>query len=913
MKVDAVNASYQARLYHPAKVNNDTNSETIAQTVYPRKMVAITFKGGNKGDILHVCGECKPFNQEGGVATVVDDYKKLNNISPTEKGRTVIVTPYYNGNVKYNDAWYREGVDVVRVPQGLPDGHILKGKEGQPLYIKADLGKNDLMEVLKSNQDFFLLEEVSSKTMKWGMQEDAPIKLLKVVSDKNGKSINDQIYFVFTEATAFDPKPYSAGQYSSAVKPIVNSWNGDPYAKFNKATVEFMEEISKHQNNGFDPGTVVCSDSQAAYVTHYMAQKNAAGEEFFRGKAPMQIGHNLGDGYIGITGTRNMLINLDLMSPEELKAMISSSEYAKAAAEGAESESKFLQEALNAEGFKAHNKFSAISVATHYGNVGYLKKLGGVSQGYVDETVINPEIAPYLFEDIKELKEKGIFVGLTNPLNSSESAFNGFGPDGYKKEIKIKLADGTEEVIKPMQLLDPAKKDTITLKEVREVKRQNKINFLERFLSKYDNACVLENGGQWSRPGVGTSTIRAGMARDMSIVQNIDIPKYLDLLKKGKEDVKIVVSWGRGDFQKGFDETLMAFKKYVKKTGDKTTLLVMGGDLSVDKAEGKRIKDLAELMSKDESLKGRIMLIDGFAPGRAMAMMGDASSPASRFMPCELIDLESKAQLCTPIVPDGQGMHQKNFDPDIASEKAMADSFKTKHQYYSSRDELLKVADEETRTSFEKVYNRAKNEISARYKKQVGKDISKEKLEELLLNGNGNKIIDQMSTEYRDALRKLRDEVMSDEIADAMKRCLIDHRNDEVANTILRNQIKMQTGWENNQAIIRSDKPSAELYREIFRQDAKDINKEDVIGYGGKRYGSSSSSMKAVTFKEKLGNFFKKPATKWTLGIVAAAGIICAGYALFKGKPQKPDINKQEIAASQNATEYNDEFEEEDV
>jgi hypothetical protein len=252
-------------------------------------------------------------------------------------------------------------------------------------------------------------------------------------------------------------------------------------------------------------------------------------------------------------------------------------------------------------------------------------------------------------------------------------------------------------------------------------------------------------------------------------------------------------------------------------------------------------------------------------------------------------------------------MAQKNFDPDIPSEKTMADSFKTKHQYYSSREELLQVADEETKSSFNKVYNKVKSEISARYKKQVGKDISAEKLEELLLNGNGNKIIDQMSSDYRDALRKLRDEVMSDELAESMKRCLIDHRNDEVANTILRNQINMQTGWENNQAIIRSDKPSAELYREIFRQDAKDIKKEDVIGYGGKRYGSGSNSIKSGTFKEKLGNFIRKPATKWTLGIVGAAAIIGAGYALLKDNSKL--VNRKKSVVAQNAALYNDESE----
>ena len=145
---------------------------------------------------------------------------------------------------------------------------------GQPVYISADLSKTSVKDALEARKDYWLLEEVADKKMSWGMQKDAPVKLLKVVSDANNQPFKDDVFMVFTEATAYDPKPYSANQYSSKVKDIVRSWNGDPYAKFDKAVVECMEDISKKMGN-FDPGTVVCSDSQAAYTTHYMARKNA--------------------------------------------------------------------------------------------------------------------------------------------------------------------------------------------------------------------------------------------------------------------------------------------------------------------------------------------------------------------------------------------------------------------------------------------------------------------------------------------------------------------------------------------------------------------------------------------------------------------------------------------------------------
>ncbi len=876
MRINAINpANVTSAMARRAKDVPETEGITK-----PEGFSIISFRGGNKGDVLHVVAECKPFNQAGGVATVVEDYKKLNNISPTEKGRTVLVTPYYNGIVKYDSNWIRQSVELPKVPEGLPDGHILKGKEGQPIYVKADLGKQKLIDVLKTGKDFWLLEDVKEKKMTWGMQEDAPIRLLKVKSDAKGQALKDDIYMIFSEATAYYPSPYAEGQYSSTSKAIINSWNGDPYAKFDKAVVEFMEDITKHMNNGFDPGTVVCSDSQAAYVTHYMAQRNAAGQEFFKGKKPIQIGHNLGDGYIAQTGQRGMLINLDLFKPEELKALVESEEFVKAMTEGGKAETEFYNKFL--KGFTAENKLSAMSIATHYGNKGFLPAFGLVSQGYLDEVATNPELTPFMHKDIAALKAKGVAIGLTNPHNGNDSAFNGFGPEGYKKEVKIKFADGTEEVIQPMKTLKGVDKSAVTLEQVKALKRENKINFLTRFLPKYDNVQYMQPTG-WSDAGVGTTMIRAGMSdKSLSLVQNVNAQKYIDLLKSGK-DVNVIVSWGRGDFQKAFDEVLTSFKKYVAKTKDENAILVLGGDLSIDKVEGSKVKDIAALLSKDKDLSGRVLLMDGFSPGNPMAMMADAAVFPSRFAPCELTDLEAKKLLCTPIVADGQGLRQKNFDPDIPAEAAKADSFKTKHQFYSSREDMLKVAKDDVKNEFNKIYAKAKNEITARYKHQMSvESVPDNILEKILLTGHEDKAIGNVVAEYKDALRKLRDEVMTDELADSLERCLITHKNDDVAKTILKNQINIQTGWENNQAIIRSDNPSGELYRALFKKDAKSIESSDVIGFGAEKPKPKTSGSSSG-FWTKLGNWAHSKGGKWTIGIAAATAVAAGvGYAGYK-------------------------------
>ena len=79
----------------------------------------------------------------------------------------------------------------------------------------------------------------------------------------------------------------------------------------------------------------------------------------------------------------------------------------------------------------------------------------------------------------------------------------------------------------------------------------------------------------------GRMEILAGDAgRNAKIYGSID-PKYIDALKKG-EDVKLIVSWGRGDFQKGMSTVLDSFEKFAAKHND--AVLVFGGDMKYDQA-----------------------------------------------------------------------------------------------------------------------------------------------------------------------------------------------------------------------------------------------------------------------------------------------------------------------------------------
>ena len=170
MKINAIGTDYSSLRARNVK---NVKSEQPQGVNVPNGMSMISFKGGNKGDVLHVIAEVEPSFTTGGVATVGKDYKSLNNISQNEHGRTVIFTPYYNGDIKY-DAESGElikSVDVLKVPSNLPEGHPMKNKAGTPIFTKEDLAAKKLEDILKDPGKFIELEEVTQKDMQWGLQD----------------------------------------------------------------------------------------------------------------------------------------------------------------------------------------------------------------------------------------------------------------------------------------------------------------------------------------------------------------------------------------------------------------------------------------------------------------------------------------------------------------------------------------------------------------------------------------------------------------------------------------------------------------------------------------------------------------------------------------------------------------------
>lgn len=814
MKINAVGVDYSVLRAKNRNVKEAEAPKDIAGV--PKGMSMISFKSGNPRHIAHMVAEEPLFGfNGGGVGTVVNDYNYLDN---KDVDKIVKFIPLYNQQVDYKKDIdpktgkvrhpIGQGVKVRYIPDNLPANHPFKGKEGTPFVTAQSIDNaTDLVKFLEEKKgNVFLLEEVKSSKMNWGMEENVPIKMFRAQKDENlikamdakkiSKETQNKLEFVFTyvDSTASMAKQYADDSYASAsgdalAKKFSSGWQGQPYPKEARATVELMPALKEKYN--IDPKYILCSDGQTMFTMHYAAQKNAAGDAYWMDKFLGGVGHNMNAGYDQPMGARQAIVNLGA-TKEDLTKLLNSKEYIEAVKLGREED--FLRETVLKNFVRPKSGMNAFNVAIHYAKTGYSPMLTTVSEGYHDSLITN-DLVSAMYNDLVELDKLGRFKGLTNPLmDPNVSPFSeGILQPGYKSDVKLKLKDGSVVTVNKFQVFDKNKAD---LKTVRDVKRQNKINLLERFSQKFVDSVLLdETGKEISKPNQGRMHILAGKSdRNLKIYGNI-ADEYLAKLKKG-EDVKLIVSWGRGDFQKSMDTVIDTFEKYAEK--DPNAILIFGGDM---KYEPETVEKF-ELAASKPKLKGRMIMTDGWTPGKDWAMAGDAALLPSRFAPCELTDLEAKKALCTPITPNVQGMAQKNFDPDIAADAKLMDAYKGKHEYFMSEETALKAANEDAKTAFNKIKDKLVSDITKKYKGQINEDIPAELLKETL----------EADEEYKKALRKLRDSVISDEMAECLERALIRDRNSKNAETILANQIKADTTWFGNAWLSATGKSSGQLY-----------------------------------------------------------------------------------------------------
>ena len=342
MKINAIGADYsalRARNLKNSKVNETTKTNDTSNI--PQGMSMISFRSGNPRHIAHVGAEEPLFGiSGGGVGTVLNDYNFLDK----DADKIVKFVPLYNQQISYKkDVDPKTGkvreplpqeVKVRYIPDNLPAGHPFKGKEGTPFYTsKAIDNATDITKFLeKERANVFLLEEIKSSKMNWGMEENVPIKMFKAQKDENlikamdkkeyPKDIQNKLEFIFTfvDSTASMPKQYADGMsYSTATgsdleKRFASGWQGQAYAKWNKANVEMMPVLK--EKYGIDPKYILCSDGQSMFTMHYAAQKNAGGDSYWQDKFLGGVGHNMNRGYIQEMGARQAIVNLGATKEE---------------------------------------------------------------------------------------------------------------------------------------------------------------------------------------------------------------------------------------------------------------------------------------------------------------------------------------------------------------------------------------------------------------------------------------------------------------------------------------------------------------------------------------------------------------------------------------------------------------------
>ena len=870
MKINAIGTDYSAV--------KTRRAENKIQNNIPKGMSMISFRSGNPRHIAHVVAEEPLFGfNGGGVGTVVNDYNFLDK----DADKIIKIIPMYNQQVKYkvgvDDMPIPQEVEVRYIPNNLPPNHPFKGKENMAFITSEAIDNStDMVEFLqKSSNKVFLLDEVKSSSMNWGFEDNVPIKLFKAQKNDNlvkamdskgmSKELQNKLEFVFAyvDSTASMPKQYADGMsYSSATgseleKRFASGWKGQDYAKFDKAIVELLPGLK--DKYGIDPGYILCSDGQSMLTMHYAAQKNAAGDAYWQDKFLGGVGHNMNRGYIQEMGARQAIVNLGA-TKEDLLKLINSKEYIDAVRNG--EEEKFLDEVILKNFYKKNSGMNAFSVPIYYAERGYVPMLTTVSEGYHDSIITNELVSP-LYEDLKKLDTLGRFKGITNPLMDPKiTPFEDsiFLP-GFGNDTKLKLEDGSIVTVNKLQHFDKNKTD---LKSVREVKRQNKINLLERFNPKFINAEIIDKEGKViGDPDQGRMQILTGLSNKTAKLYGGISDEYLQKLKNGK-DVKLVVSWGRGDLQKGMDTVIDSFEKYIEQHPEDDAILLLGGPM--DNEEAQAVVEKFKLAESKPKLQGRMLFSEGWAPGKDWAMCADAALLPSRFAPCELTDLEAKKALCTPIVPNVQGMAQKNFDPSIPEEAKLMDGYKGKHEYFMTEETALNAAGEDAKKEFEKVKNSVKDKIAKDYKGKLNKDIP-DKLLKAAIEGDDS---------YQKALRKLRDSVISDEMASCLERALITDRNGKNAETILANQIKADTTWFGNAWLSKTGKSAGELYSEYhFKNKGKNISEKDLIklDFSGLTPFKGNGKTGGIHFDAKT-----KKIAGFALGIAALAGLGVAGY-----------------------------------
>ncbi len=766
--VSVENNSY-IREFMPSEFYAPIKTDKVSPAFKAR---VVSFTGSAGIPKVFLGAEFPDYDKVGGVATVMKDYNDFGE---------PMVIPYYNGKVEYD-------------PQtGKPTGKVsvLTDKAGTPIYTKLNQDEFTLDEILTPDENgkkkYVELEKVRDMTMEWGDNPKSEIALYKV----KGKNH----YMVYTDQSAKMPKPYAteAGEYHSGAKAAAFrkakleadaatdltkcGWQGTYTGQFAKAFTELWD-VPEYKN-----AVYVCSDSQMAFVPHFIQQKALAGDARWKDAKAAGILHNIGEGYTAVGRAKDMFVNLGA-TPADIERLQKDPDYLKSFTVGGEENffKQLLPECLDASGDACD-----LMIPIKLRKDGYLTGLVTVTELYGESVATNPEVSPGLYPFLNELYEEGKFTGIMNPLQDPSLAYDKpIGLEFYGNDVTVTLKDGTQKTFPKFEVFT----ENMNYDEVKEVKRKNRLSLLSRLTGE------LQEGDMDKIAGLPNRKAR--------LIGHID-KKWIEKIEKN-EPVNLFCCWGRGDKQKALDVTLDAFIEHALRPEGKNSLLVIGGALGADKDTQVKIETIMSRINSDKNLAGRVAFTEGFAPGMAYASAADSSIAISRGAPCELIDLEAIKKLCVPIVTNSQGLKQKNFSPDIPEEAHKATSYRTDSEYVMSIDELKQKSPE-----FKEIYDkRLKKEIS----KLEHRGVVEVKRNELAIQNI------EAAEDFLDLRNMYTDRIIRDETVDRMKRFV--ERSKELSEKMLENMKKLETDGYKNGALHPSGKSTWQLYDElIFQPESK--------------------------------------------------------------------------------------------
>lgn len=824
-----------SRKFMPAEYYAPIKTDKVSPAFKSR---VISFTGAAGIPKVFLGAEYPDYDKVGGVATVMKDYNDFGE---------PMVIPYYNGKVEYD-------------PQtGKPTGKVsvLTDKAGNPIYTKLNQDEFTLDEILtpddKGRKKYVELEKVRDMTMEWGDNPKSEIALYKV----KGKNH----YMVYTDQSAKMPRPYAteAGEYHSGVKAAALrkakveadaatdltkcGWQGTYTGQFGKAFSELWDVP------GYEKAVYICSDSQMAFVPHYMQQKALAGDARWKDAKASAVLHNIGSGYTAVGKAKDMFVNLGA-TPSDIERLQNNPDYIKSFTVGGEENffKTLLPECLDASGDACD-----LMIPLKLRKDGYLTGLATVSELYAESVATNPEVSPGLYPFLKDLYNDGKFTGIMNPLQDPSLAYDKpIGLKYYGNDVTVTLKDGTQKTFPKFEVFT----EKMTYDEVKEVKRKNRLSLLSRLTGELQDSDMNKIAGLPDRKA--------------KLIGHID-KKWIEKIENN-EPVTLFCSWGRGDKQKALDVTLDAFIEHAQRPEGKNSILVIGGALGADKETQTKIETIMSRINSDKNLAGRAVFTEGFAPGMAFASASDSSISISRGAPCELIDLEAMKKFCVPIVTNSQGLKQKNYSPNIPQEADRATSYRTDSEYVMSVDELKQKSPE-----FKELYEKR---FKAEMSKLEHRGVVEAKRNELAIENI------EAAEDFLDLRNKYTDRILRDETVDRMKQFV--ERPKELAEKMLENMKKIETDGFKNGALHPSGKSTWQLYEEImFNPESKPqgLNlSEPIINLRNKTVTTIQNAGEAVvqTTKNTAENAAEtaKGLSKTKIGLIIG-GIVAAGAGVY--------------------------------